>query len=66
LFRIGERFIDSFAEFLHQVFQLLIHVTPDRRLSQPANLNFNSLDAKSRRTVLLTATGLRHCSARHC
>ena len=28
LFRIGKRFIDGFAEFFHELFQLLVHVVP--------------------------------------
>jgi len=28
LFGIGERFVDGFAEFLHQIFELLVHVVP--------------------------------------
>ncbi len=57
LFRIGERFVDGFAEFFHQVFELLIHIPPDRRLPSLSILTrwSTGLDAKSRPTVFLTA-----------
>jgi len=37
LFRVGERFVDSFAEFLHQIFELLIHVIPQSPSIRTAN-----------------------------
>jgi hypothetical protein len=50
LFGIGERLVDGFAEFLHELFELLIQlVPPDRRL--PGAIPSYTLDARGGRTV---------------
>lgn len=38
LFGIRERFVDGFAQFFHQVFELLVHVSPDRGSLKTSNI----------------------------
>ena len=46
LLGIRERFVDGFAEFFHELFELLVHVAPDRRPT-PA-YDTHELDARGR------------------
>ena len=59
LFGVRERFVDGFAEFLHELLELLIHVVPPVRRLAWRNTH---LDARRRRTVSADA-GLRYCIA---
>ena len=54
LFGIGERLVDGFAEFLHELFELLVHLVPR---SPVAWLNMPTGAA---------STGFGHCSAGGC
>ena len=63
LFRIREGFVDGFAEFLHQIFELLVHVPPDRSLLKTSPQNFRCPGPLN---GSMTAKGLRYCSAPGC
>jgi len=53
LFGVGERFVDGFAEFLHELFELLVQWVP--RSPSRSESYTGELDACGRQTVSLAA-----------
>ena|SRR5580765_3563264 len=54
LLRVGQRLIDGFAQFLHELLQLRIHETPSR---------WNVAGAKSQAAMIFPS---QHCTPLHC